>query len=595
MAVIGESMDQIDRRLVPDGPGSDRAVKAGKIVPDCIGLFRGARTAALLIVVHGGDGIRHLDRVHIAGEAVIVARRIHEVGVEIIPLGDRALARDREGHIARRLFLFRQGREIQEEIHADLAGEDDGLGLEYRTGGRQGLSLQCRLVRGRCRRIEIAVLILEGFGQYYRSAVAAGGNACRGTDGFIVQRERAAAPAVSAADACRLITADRVHRAAADRDGTGAVSVGAADARAQEAAFRVYGPAGDHDDRVFLVVSSAANARSAGAAFRIHRAAVDRDGARPGVIAADARAAGAALRGDEAAVDRDGTRGVGTADARAGRAVADGYRTILSGGLIRQIATNYFHNIYLYGFRDNTILNLCLLSVCAVAVFLMYRNNLKVRGYVKVCFFLFTCYVLYALFISLYVSTSRGIYAIVIDGIFAFLALFFLYLLSFTIGKSSGDKNIQFSIYYTLLSIVLIIAPLFIVNPIGPRCFISSYIYFILLLCLLIKSCKSGIIKSGIINTMQRSMRTLCLVASCAIFFVYFGMFLKIHNTDIDRIDYIQTQVAQGRNEVEILHFDYESYLWTATPEQGSIWEYRYKLFYDIPESVSLTPVWKYS
>lgn len=47
--------------------------------------------------------------------------------------------------------------------------------------------------------------------------------------------------------------------------------------------------------------------------------------------------------------------------------------------------------------------------------------------------------------------------------------------------------------------------------------------------------------------------------------------------------------------KIEILHLPYESYIWTPTPNKGEIWEERYKLFYDIPQNVTLNSVWVYS
>ena len=72
-------------------------------------------------------------------------------------------------------------------------------------------------------------------------------------------------------------------------------------------------------------------------------------------------------------------------------------------------------------------------------------------------------------------------------------------------------------------------------------------------------------------------------------------IFASVYRADHQRISYIRDKVSAGEKKIEILHLPYESYIWTPTPNKGEIWEERYKLFYDIPQNVTLNSVWVYS
>ena len=61
-----------------------------------------------------------------------------------------------------------------------------------------------------------------------------------------------------------------------------------------------------------------------------------------------------------------------------------------------------------------------------------------------------------------------------------------------------------------------------------------------------------------------------------------------------DQLDFKEEKVMDNE-KIEKLHLPYESYIWTPTPNKGEIWEERYKLFYDIPQNVTLNSVWVYS
>ena len=70
------------------------------------------------------NGIRHLDRVHFAGEPVILAGRVFDTLVVINPLNDRLLVRtDCKLHKAVFHLILLQHGKVHIEVHTDLSGQ----------------------------------------------------------------------------------------------------------------------------------------------------------------------------------------------------------------------------------------------------------------------------------------------------------------------------------------------------------------------------------------------------------------------------------------------------------------------------------------
>ena len=126
------------------------------------------------------------------------------------------------------------------------------------------------------------------------------------------------------------------------------------------------------------------------------------------------------------------------------------------------------------------------------------------------------------------------------------------------------------------MSIVCVTAPLTLVNPIGSRCFFSTYVMFICLCCEMAK-----LLPVSFKEEIARH------------FDIY--IFYRTYRVDKMRIEHIRNEVNKGIYEIEILHYPYEQYIWYGTPSTGSTEEERYKQFYNLPAEISLIPVWEYS
>ncbi len=260
----------------------------------------------------------------------------------------------------------------------------------------------------------------------------------------------------------------------------------------------------------------------------------------------------------------------------------DGYRTIAGKGFLKQLEKNYFDIIYNEGFMKNIWINLFLVVVVAVICSRYRKQANKVKNYcigIALCTML--AYIVYSI-------VSFGCALPHIGGATTFIMIIVLGGLLFYVAMET--KSWKGIFWY--MSIVCVTAPLTLVNPIGSRCFFSTYVMFICLCCEMAKllpvSFKEEIARHFDIYKMSR---VICIT----IVAFYIIIFYRTYRVDKMRIEHIRNEVNKGIYEIEILHYPYEQYIWYGTPSTGSTEEERYKQFYNLPAEISLIPVWEYS
>lgn len=272
---------------------------------------------------------------------------------------------------------------------------------------------------------------------------------------------------------------------------------------------------------------------------------------------------------------------------------SDGYRSVAEGGVITQALKNYFDVIYKEYFMNNIALNLFILCICYIIYTNYKKENMKKNSMSgkapTVCLGILTCYDIWSFFsyIGLSTVTKQNI-LIGLEGIATAIAG--ISLIIFALITAAHYTNF-WRILFVACSVLCVAAPLFAVNPIGSRCFFPSYVLFVLFaeeLCRIVADNFTIIINEKILK------RVAVTIAGAGMVF-YLCIFASVYRADNQRLSYIRDKVSAGEKKIEILHLPYESYIWTPTPNKGEIWEERYKLFYDIPQNVTLNSVWVYS
>ena len=269
---------------------------------------------------------------------------------------------------------------------------------------------------------------------------------------------------------------------------------------------------------------------------------------------------------------------------------SDGYRTVAENGILQKAINNYFGIIYRESYGYNWFLNTILLVFCILLALRVLRKKndkgalekaLLMTG-LSIMILFWSGSVLYLLrygYEYQYYAIGAGDY---IGGCTTLLNLIATITVSVIVTKK---ETIDIRLVLLWGAALLLIGPLFAVTPIGSRCFFGTYIVLMLIACELIFVYSEG----RSFGQFGKVMTAVCLIGILVLFVWHYFVFIQIHNVDRARLEYIRQGLRDGRESVELYHLPYEGYLWTATPfKENDVWEERYKLFYDIPESVDL-------
>lgn len=271
----------------------------------------------------------------------------------------------------------------------------------------------------------------------------------------------------------------------------------------------------------------------------------------------------------------------------------DFYRTVPSGvlGIIKQALTNYFGTIYQEFYMNNIVLNAALFFVSFLVVFSL-RDKLSgiIMKFAKISVFInaiYWCWSVFSVIIFDILNFSKPKTLTFFEGGFTLLsgiALIYLVIIA-----SIHHKKLLKTCFW-MISNLFITSTLFVVTPIGSRCFFVGYVFFILLLCELITMLPEKYMEEFI----KRKIKRLSIIIVVLLLVFYFVIFSAIYITGIRRMERVREKIAQGETVVEIIRYPFGFYLWSPEPA-GEIMRKRYTYFYGIPEDITLVPVDKYS
>ena len=149
------------------------------------------------------------------------------------------------------------------------------------------------------------------------------------------------------------------------------------------------------------------------------------------------------------------------------------------------------------------------------------------------------------------------------------------------------EKGKRFRMLLPLYCVPVSVAPLLVINPIGPRCFFISYLLTMVFMVDLFSYVSSEIKSDSLGEKIISS-------AFALIFFIqavsYLCIFVPIYKADTRRNEFAQLQSANGEEEIVIKKLPDASRVWTGTPH-NDLFEYRYKAFYGLNEEAELVIV----
>lgn len=144
------------------------------------------------------------------------------------------------------------------------------------------------------------------------------------------------------------------------------------------------------------------------------------------------------------------------------------------------------------------------------------------------------------------------------------------------------DLNTKFKILLLLISAPIIVTPLLVVNPIGPRCFMPPYFIMAAFCVSVFDYLQKELHFSECVN---RGVAVSSAAASLAMFIFAFSIYSTVHAYAEKRDEYVVKQIKNGESVVTVCRLPYTSYVWTGDPATDP-WDYRYKLFNGIDEDV---------
>lgn len=256
----------------------------------------------------------------------------------------------------------------------------------------------------------------------------------------------------------------------------------------------------------------------------------------------------------------------------------DEYRTMAAeSGLLDRIFTNYFSVIGKELFVNNFVLNF-FLFFAVILVFVKQKHLYQSRTRKVLA-------IISAVMIGLAVNYSAVVDALKIFAHWdelpdvchgAVTGLFCVGIILFCLW-GIAEKTLRTKAIFLIGSAACVTAPLMVVTPIGSRCFFAMYVFFTFF----------------VLECMDQMETKLwhCFVIGAAILLAmanWARIYLPIYQADLERFAQVRQCVRQGEAAVEVTHYPHENYLWCSVPKTGSIWEERYKLFYDIPLEVKI-------
>lgn len=271
----------------------------------------------------------------------------------------------------------------------------------------------------------------------------------------------------------------------------------------------------------------------------------------------------------------------------------DSYRHVprSTSGVISNIINSYFTDIYKGGALNNVWINL-IIGICAFIVIYKYikskRDNIG-RGMIifsSLIQLILISFPIYSLIKFLNPSWEILLkYTKYFEGLYSFLfyIAIFLFLCIYITEKALKGKLI-----FLFLSIIILIGPLLVVNPISPRCFSAVYIVFVLI---------GNELLNYLITFSANSMDIKNILTKIILFILLVDMgyllniYANIHMEYNRKMNYIYSQVEKKATSIEIPEYRYENYLWRGTPLNDKTWRHRFRVYYGIPSNISLKSI----
>ncbi|EUJ32745.1 hypothetical protein MFLO_06549 [Listeria floridensis FSL S10-1187] len=262
---------------------------------------------------------------------------------------------------------------------------------------------------------------------------------------------------------------------------------------------------------------------------------------------------------------------------------ADNYRSVETDqGLLSQIYEVFYKDMYKLFIMNNMWLNIVLALVTILLLVKAGKN--ATTGLVIIKNSLVTILTIYALYVPIVKNTLH--FNFFTDtfknaNFEAWLSVLFYLAILLSVLFFAASK-IKVELLFYLLSAAFVSAPLFLITPIGSRCFVIPYLFFVLyIIRLLVYACESDWIQ---LSNWLVPLAAIAIVTSVA----YGVIFYQIKTADDARMTYVSEQVSSDAKIIVLKRLPHEEFLWNSTPISGSLQEKTFKSYYKIPQKTKI-------
>ena len=147
-----------------------------------------------------------------------------------------------------------------------------------------------------------------------------------------------------------------------------------------------------------------------------------------------------------------------------------------------------------------------------------------------------------------------------------------MFVIFFIDAKSAKRRMI-----FTLISIVVMTLPLFVVTPIGSRCFFPMYTLLVLFVADLMNCLLKTFNYKDVIHSIEKILISLIFIFGTYLLLVY-GYIYKVYS---ERLNYID--LHNGDEVIVLPKLPYKEYVWYGNPANDEFLN-RFKLYYSIEE-----------
>ncbi|MBE6070347.1 MAG: hypothetical protein E7208_00130 [Clostridium butyricum] len=234
--------------------------------------------------------------------------------------------------------------------------------------------------------------------------------------------------------------------------------------------------------------------------------------------------------------------------------------------IIVQIYEHYFNYMNRQLFMKSFALN-CILAITILLIIKICRKNNKynLKDYIiSIVSISYPTYLLFTIFRIDYIDKIYEKSVYFFDGLFT--VLFYIALIV-TIIQYIADTNIKLKLLLLVASIVVLTAPLLIVNPLSPRCYLNTYIFMVMLILELL---------NYIILELDIEFRYINILGAVSLFIiglVYINIFIDIGKAEKSRQAIVNEQLKSKEINIIIPKLPHGQYLMNANASLRSGWE----------------------